>query len=108
IPVPEDWSTNLVSGKAYDTATPIGKALWEGVQERLIAGVGLASMTANEDPPAARFGQPHLVSPRLGQGAFRIAVSDAYERRCAITAERTLPALAASHIQPYAKLGPHR
>jgi putative restriction endonuclease len=34
-------------------------------------------------------------------------VTDAYERRCAISGERTLPVLQASHIKPYGK-GPNR
>ena len=45
---------------------------------------------------------------RLGQGAFRVLVTDAYERRCAITGEKTLPVLEAAHIKPYALHGPHR
>lgn len=45
---------------------------------------------------------------RLGQGAFRSRVTDAYGRRCAVTGERTLPVLEAAHIQPYAKRGPNR
>jgi putative restriction endonuclease len=32
---------------------------------------------------------------------------DAYSRACAVTQEHSLPALEASHIQPYAKDGPH-
>jgi putative restriction endonuclease len=32
---------------------------------------------------------------------------DAYERACAVTQEHSLPALDASHIQPYAQQGPH-
>ena len=32
---------------------------------------------------------------------------DAYSRACAVTHEHSLPALEASHIQPYAKSGPH-
>jgi putative restriction endonuclease len=32
---------------------------------------------------------------------------DAYSRACAVTQEHSLPALEASHIQPYAKHGPH-
>lgn len=46
--------------------------------------------------------------PRLGQGSFRILVTDAYERRCAVTAERVLPVLEAAHIRPYARGGEHR
>jgi len=34
-------------------------------------------------------------------------VTEAYGRRCAVTAERTLPVLQAAHIQPYAEEGPH-
>ncbi len=41
---------------------------------------------------------------REGQGAFRTRLLDAYDRRCAITGERTEPVLDAAHIQPY--LGP--
>ena len=48
------------------------------------------------------------MQPRLGQGAFRLLVTDAYQRRCAVTGERTLPVLDAAHIRPYAELGPHR
>ena len=37
---------------------------------------------------------------RLGHGAFRLLVTDAYQRRCAVTGERTLPVLDAAHIRP--------
>ena len=50
---------------------------------------------------AARFGDPTLVRPRLGQGAFRVLVTDSYHRRCSVTGETTLPALDAAHIRPY-------
>ena len=46
--------------------------------------------------------------PRLGQGAFRVLVTDAYRRRCTISNERTLPVLEAAHIRPYADNGPHQ
>lgn len=45
--------------------------------------------------------------PRLGQGSFRIVITDAYERRCALSGERTLPVLDAAHIKPYAVLQRH-
>ena len=54
-----------------------------------------------------RFGEPTLIRPRLGQGAFRVAVTDAYQRKCAVTGERTLPALDAAHIKPYGEGGEH-
>ena len=34
-------------------------------------------------------------------------MTEAYGRRCAVTGERTLPALEAAHIRPYAEEGPH-
>ena len=33
----------------------------------------------------ARYGNPTLVKPRLGQGAFRVAVIEAYGRQCAVS-----------------------
>ena len=56
---------------------------------------------------AARYGPPTLVLPRLGRGTFRVIVRDNYDRRCAVTGERTLPALDAAHIRPYAEGGLH-
>ncbi|HZB90261.1 MAG TPA: HNH endonuclease [Stellaceae bacterium] len=102
IEVPLSWSRNIVSFKRYDTSEGDGLRLWEGVQERLAraAPAGLAE-------PAARFGEPVLIRPRLGQGAFRVLVTDLYGRRCAVTRERTLPALDAAHIRPYAEGGAH-
>jgi putative restriction endonuclease len=54
-----------------------------------------------------RYGNEYLTKPQLGQGSFRVAMTEAYQRGCAITGERTLPVLNASHIKPYAKDGPH-
>jgi putative restriction endonuclease len=65
---------------------------------------GRATIAAIEDP---RYGDPVPVRPRLGQGAFRVVVTDAYDRRCAITRERTLPVLEAAHIKPYSEGGIH-
>lgn len=45
-----------------------------------------------------------LIHPRIGQGAFRARLLDAYGGQCAITGEHTRPVLDAAHIQPY--LGP--
>jgi putative restriction endonuclease len=98
---PEDWAPNIVQGKTYEDTEPIGGRVWREVQA---GAVTLAQSAIAED----RYGPPVLVAPRLGQGEFRIAVTDAYERRCAITAERTLPALDAAHIVPYAQHGEHR
>ena len=102
IPVPASWSTNIVSFKTYNTETAEGLALWEAVQDRLAIGSG----SGVAEPPA-RFGEPQLIRPRLGQGAFRVLVTDLYHRRCAVTGERTLPALEAAHIRPYGEGGEH-
>lgn len=99
--VPASWSPNIVSLKRYSTDEPEGLALWNAAS--ILAGT--AANAAHE--PAARYGPPHLVRPRLGQGAFRAVVTDAYRRRCAVTGERTLPALEAAHITPYGEGGPH-
>jgi putative restriction endonuclease len=101
IPVPASWRPNIVSFKTYDSDDADGRALWDAVQAR--AGRHFAE--AEETP---RYGTPHLVKPRLGQGAFRVLVTDSYKRKCAITGERTLPALEAAHILPYGEGGEHK
>lgn len=106
IPVPSDWSKNIVTGKGYSVSSPIGASLWADVHTRLAANSTAAFASAVAEP-ADRYGEPTLIRPRLGQGAFRVEVTDAYSRRCAITGEKTLPALEAGHIRPYAKDGPH-
>lgn len=103
IPVPESWAPNIVRGRTFDTEVTEGLRLWNAVHDRLHTAVGVASGTG-ESP---RFGAEYLTRARLGQGAFRILVTEAYERRCAITGERTLPVLEAAHIKPYAETGPH-
>lgn len=57
--------------------------------------------------PTRRFGAPRLVARRLGQGTFRVAVTDAYQRACAVTGEHSLPVLEAAHIRSYSSEGPH-
>jgi HNH endonuclease len=110
IPVPPDFSLNIVQGKGYDTGSVAGQALWAAVSERLAQRAaaslnpGPATIAAAE---GARYGQPMLVRPRLGQGLFRVLVTDAYDRRCGMTNARTLPVLQAAHIKPYALDGPH-
>ena len=107
IPVPRDFSLNIVQGKTYDLSVGHGKELWELVLERLEALDSLSLIESRIEEPAARFGKPTLIAPRLGQGAFRVVVTDAYHRRCSVTGERTLPALEAAHIKPYTAKGPH-
>lgn len=42
-----------------------------------------------------------MVSARVGQGAFRVAVLSAWDHRCAVTGSATLDAIRASHIKPW-------
>jgi putative restriction endonuclease len=112
IPQPQSWSRSIVVGKTYDTATSEGLRLWEQVMsatEALAAAQksGVAEHPSTYLPPGARYGEAHLIRPRLGQGAFRLAVTDAYNRECAITSARVLPALDAAHIQSYSSGGEH-
>jgi putative restriction endonuclease len=102
LPVPESWKSQTQVGKTFRTDEANGLRLWEQIKGRRIAPMAPGLAEAQE-----RFGAPHLIEPRLGQGAFRIIVTDAYQRRCAFTGEKVLPALEAAHIRPYADGGEH-
>lgn len=105
IPAPESWAPSIVRGKNFDSLTEPGKSVWEAVQQK-IAGLGAGrSFEVREADHQQR--PEYLIKGRLGQGAFRILVTDAYQRRCAITGERTLPVLEAAHIKPYSSAGPN-
>ena len=112
ISVPSDWSPNIVRGKTYDTREPIGAAIWEQVRRRLTQQQDILVYSGDSPSLIAeereRYGIDYLTHARLGQGAFRVLVTDAYQRRCAVTGERTLPVLQAAHIKPYGDSGPHR
>ncbi len=109
IPVPASWAPNIVQGKTYDSITSEGAALWREVRQAFERAAGVPeSPSQDEEPAANRFGPEYLTRGRLGQGAFRVLVIDAYQRRCAVTGEKTLPVLEAAHIKPYASEGPHQ
>jgi putative restriction endonuclease len=110
--VPKSFALNTVTFKTYSTDDFEGRQLWEAVvaklpntQEEPLEATDRSEVS---DQDQARYGDPILVRPRLGQGAFRILVTDNYARRCAVSGERTLPALDAAHIRPYADGGAHR
>ena len=104
IPAPEDWSSSIVQGKRYDTETFIGKKLYDDVLDRIGDKTVNAIDTSDELPKYSESMTKH----RLGQGAFRVSVTDAYHRRCAITGEKTLPVLQAAHIKPVSEKGPYK
>lgn len=107
ISVPQDWSSNIVRGRGYDTEDAIGGELWKEVQFRLQAKKHDINDFIGVAESSSRYGSPVIITPRLGQGSFRVIVTDIYSRKCAVTQERTLPALEASHIKPYKESGPH-
>ncbi|MBC5806031.1 MAG: restriction endonuclease [Candidatus Eremiobacter antarcticus] len=102
LPVPTDWSRNIVSRKSYDSETSIGSQLWQGVTQRLPRPVS----QLGESVPGG-FGKPQIVRPRINQGAFRLMVTDAYHRSCAVSREKALPALEAAHILPFSEAPTH-
>jgi len=108
IPVPRDWKPNIVRGKTYEGGTGEGK--WVLVQ---LAAAAPQAGLAQQEPYRPRAvwettsSHPTLVYPRLGQGSFRVLVTDLYGRRCAVTGERTLPVLEAAHVRPVSAGGPH-
>ena len=106
---PRDWPPTNLRPNRYDLIVGEGLRIWEECRAQaatvgVIASTGRLPWVREEAP---RYGAPQLVQPRLGQGIFRVAVMDAYSRACAVTHEHSLPAQEASHLQPYAKNGPH-
>jgi putative restriction endonuclease len=109
IPAPPEWHPNIVQGKSYDLASEAGRLLWRQVEDAIRMLPAASEWPAElRDRDPERYGEPVLIRPRLGQGSFRVLVTDAYQRRCAVTGERVLPVLQAAHIRPYAQGGEHR
>jgi len=102
VPLP-GWAQSIVRGKSYDSDVD-GKEIWDRV--RSILSVQQATEKAFGQT-ADRFGEPQLIFPRLGQGSFRIIVTDLYKKRCAFTGSPVLHVLEAAHIRPYARGGTH-
>lgn len=107
VEAPSDWSSNIVRGKTYDSESATGAKLLSDMQRHL-----QPPLTPEENSPGAKedpatYGLPFLTRARLGQGAFRVLVTESYKRRCAITGENILPVLEAAHIKPFAKSGPN-
>lgn len=108
VPVPSDFSLNIVQGKGYDLDAGTGRELGVALEARLAAGSSVgAPRNVAEGVVTRMFSDPMLARRRLGQGGFRVLVTDTYERQCAITREHTLPVLEAAHIKPVALGGEH-
>ncbi len=93
-----DWSANIVAYKGYDLVADNGLILRYLLRNDAPADLVDDFVLVDED---SRIRAEELIALREGQGAFRLRVLDAYDRRCAITGERSLPVLDAAHIQPY-------
>jgi putative restriction endonuclease len=106
--VPGDWASNIVRGKSYDDSTVEGARLVEEARAIRRAGVSPGQGGWRVSEREAEYSAPYLAKARLGQGTFRALVTDAYERRCAITGENILPVLEAAHIKPFAEQGPSK
>lgn len=107
IPVPEDWSSNIVQGKTYDTSTLIGLRLYKQISERIQTQKVIINNEFIRESPTSRYGKEQVITPRLGQAAFRVVVTEAYNRKCSVTGEKTLPVLDVAHIKPFSQDGPN-
>lgn len=114
LPQPPNWSANNVTIEGYDVVGHNRKA----DADYVLQAFQFMQSNARVDPhwdrdlvdadlawDGPKFGDPVLALPRLGQAAFRHAVDEAYEYRCAVTSSRTYPSLEAAHIRDYASGG---
>lgn len=92
------WHRSIVAFKRYDLSSAHGLALAD-----LLKNGQPVELAPEFQPLSAdeRLRIEQAAVAREGQGAFRVSVLDAYDRRCAVTGERALPVLDAAHIQPY-------
>lgn len=107
LPAPAHFQRQTVQGKTYDLREPAGRELWRQVLVRM-RGVREPALSEAARPGIPLDWRERPVRQRLGQGAFRVLVTDVYERRCSVTEEKALPVLQAAHIRPVTREGPHR
>ena len=113
IETPSDWNKSIVQGKSYDTEDAVGMSIWNKINLLLLKYSARNQSQINEnnfiiaEPESPVYGKPIFIKPRIGQGAFRELITDAYNRKCAITGEKTLPVLESAHIKPYSEAGPN-
>lgn len=102
-----DWSGSIVQGKKYDITIGEGKRVFEEVENRLSGKIRVE--VANDSNSTNRLATYYesLTKHRIGQSAFRVVVTDAYSRECAVTGETALPVLQAAHIKAFSDNGPN-
>ena len=118
VATPNDWRPNVPPGLAYDLTEGEGRRVWLECLERAAKRPTFAGLSIvppeplwtdriADRPIASGYGTVLSLRPRLGQRSFRVAVLDSYGRRCAVTSEKTLPALEAAHIRAYRDVQEH-
>ncbi len=91
IPQPRDWAESNLRHTVYDLDVGEGARVWAECLAR-VSNRELRVAEAEAAGESHRYGSPVLIRPRLGQGAFRVSVTEAYNRACAVTQEHSLPA----------------
>jgi putative restriction endonuclease len=104
---PSDWGRQNMRYKGYDLTQGEGLRIWKSCLNVLRMNEYKEIVVSTGAMECDRYGDPILVTPRMGQGTFRLAVTSAYARACAVTNEHSLPVLEAAHIKPYASGGEH-
>lgn len=105
IPLP-DWKREIVRGRGYDSEGD-GREIWHRVETLIRTSSNHGERVPPIDESVPRYGDPVTMFPRLGQGSFRLIVTDSYDRRCAFTNSPVLHVLDAAHIRPYSLGGTH-
>jgi len=112
IEIPDNWKSSIVQGKTYDTSDSIAKIYWERVEFILNSYLERnpilnENSLVSENPDSPLYGNPVLTKVRKGQGSFKVSIINAYNKRCSISGERTMPVLEAAHIKPISRSGPN-
>lgn len=108
---PPDFGKPIVTWKKYDLEAPSGHYVAEAfrsMQTNARIDIAWSDSDLTLAVGGLTRGLPRLVTPRVGQGAFKGLLLTSYHRRCAITGGRIRPTLEAAHIRPVAHEGEHR
>lgn len=105
---PPAFARNIVQGKSYDMAEPSTASYFADLLWLTLGTEVQVDFSQPWHRPGPVFGDPRLAPYRLGQGAFKAVVLDAYQRRCAVTGTHIPPVLQAAHIRPVTEGGEHR
>ncbi len=109
---PINWKPGIIQGKSYNNQDEIGLNIWTKIEE-LLAKYHLTNRADSNksqlllEEPEPQYASKYLTKVRLGQGAFRLQLTEAYNRKCSLSGERTLPVLEAAHIKPFGESGPN-